>query len=105
MPSDPSAFFSPSFVSQFETALQALPADHHQVTWANGEKGVVAALVGPPRGSFVVGQEEGLVLLMDKQAGQKIEIGSVGAVTGAMVVQRMQDVLARRQDSTATPPP
>ena len=104
MPSDPSAFFSPSFVSQFETALLALPGDHHHVTWANGEAGVVAALVGPPRGSFVVGQEEGLVLLIDKRTGQKIEAGAVGQVTGSMVVQLIQDQLAKRQAADQTPP-
>ncbi len=96
MPSDPNDSFSASFITQFEAASLALPADHRGVTWANSEKGRVAAMVGPLRGPFVVGLEEGAVWLIDKQNGAKLEVGPVADVTGVMVVGLMQDALGKR---------
>jgi hypothetical protein len=96
MPTDPSDSFTPLFITQFETATGALPADHCAVTWANSEKGRVAAMVGPATGPFVVGLEEGAVWLMDKRSGGKLEVGPVADVTGAMVVNLIQDALGKR---------
>jgi len=96
MPNDPNASFSMDFITQFERAAAALPADHGGVTWANSEKGRVAAMVGPARGPFVVGLEEGAVWLIDKHSGAKLEVGAVADVTGAMVVGLIHDALAKR---------
>jgi hypothetical protein len=96
MPADPSASFSTDFIAQLERAAIGLPPDHRGVTWANSEKGRVAAMVGPARGPFVVGLEEGAVWLIDKHSGVKTEVGPVADVTGAMVVGLMRDALGKR---------
>jgi hypothetical protein len=96
MANDPSDCFTPVFITQFESATRTLPEDHRGVTWANSEKGRVAAMVGPARGPFVVAVEEGAVWLIDKHAGAKFDVGPVADVTGAMVVDMMQDVLGKR---------
>jgi hypothetical protein len=96
MAHDPSDCFSTLFITQFERATRDLPEDHRGVTWANSEKGRVAAMVGPARGPFVVAVEEGAVWLIDKHAGDKFDVGPVADVTGAMVVGLMQDALGKR---------
>ncbi len=100
MPKDPSACFSPTFVAQFEVAVLALPSDHQRITWANSEKGRVAAVVGPAKGSFVVGLEEGLVMVFDTLAREKMGFWPVADTTGLMVVALMQDVLGKRNAQT-----
>lgn len=93
---DPSACFSPRFVAEFESAVLVLPPDHHRITWANSEKGLVAALLGPAKASFVVGLEEAQVMLIDKKISEKLRMWPVEDVTGSMVVALIKDVLEAR---------
>ena len=99
MTNDPSACFSPSFVTEFEAAISGLPLDHQNVTWANSEKGRVAAVVGPAWRSFLVAVEEGSVWLLEKPGSLKIEVGPVATVTGTMTVRLMRDALDKRGEA------
>ena len=92
---DSSACFSPRFITEFEAAVVALPPGHCVVTWANSEKGRVAAMLGPVRSAFVVAVEEGSVWLIDRQSNEKTEVAPVAAVTGQMVVSLVQAALTR----------
>jgi hypothetical protein len=98
MTEDSSACFSPRFITEFDNAVTALPPGHCVVTWANSEKGRVAAMLGPVRSAFVVAVEEGSVWLIDRQAGEKVEVGPIADVTGQMVVARVQTALTRQTD-------
>ena len=95
---DSNACFSPRFVTEFEGAVTALPPGHCVVTWANSEKGRVAAMLGPVRHAFVVAVEEGSVWLMDRRASEKVEVGPTADVTGQMVVTLVQTALTRDRD-------
>ncbi len=92
---DSNACFSPRFITEFEGAVTALPPGHCAVTWANSEKGRVAAMLGPVRQAFVVAVEEGSVWLIDRRANEKVEVGPTGDVTGQMVVTLVQTALNR----------
>ena len=99
MAQDSSACFSPRFITEFEAAVTTLPAGHCTVTWANSEKGRVAAMLGPIRSTFVVAVEEGSVWLIDRQADAKTEVGPAAEVTGQHVVTLVQDALTRSKDA------
>jgi hypothetical protein len=98
MTEDSSACFSARFITEFDRAVTALPPGHCVVTWANSEKGRVAAMLGPVRSAFIVAVEEGSVWLIDRQASEKLEVGPIDAVTGQMVVTLVQTALTRQGD-------